>query len=292
LLIDGKHKRWIQATVVIGFVAVVGYLFLDRLSPHPLTGGSVVGLWYGIIGTALMIYAGLLSTLRRVPAWRWIGPRKVWLRGHIWLGLLSIVFLLCHSGFRWGGRLEQVLWIIFAGVILTGLFGLFLQQLVPRLMTTRVTSEAPYEQIPYLCQVMRRKADAMIDAICPREATQASEIESTRMAIQIAEDGPAWLRAFYEKDMRPFLMPRAPKSSPLLNPMRAEACFKKIRSLAGLGDHREQLDQLAILCEERRQMVDQERLHFWLHSWLAVHIPLCMALLVVGVVHVVTALYY
>ncbi len=55
-------------------------------TPGGLTGGSLVGLWYGIIGSALMIYAGLLSLLRRVPSWWWIGSRKVWLRGHIWLG--------------------------------------------------------------------------------------------------------------------------------------------------------------------------------------------------------------
>jgi len=54
----------------------------------------------------------------------------------------------------------------------------------------------------------------------------------------------------------------------------------------------EQLTQLAGLVEERRQLVDQERAHFWLHSWLLLHVPLSAALLVLGVAHAVWSLYY
>ena len=57
-----------------------------------------------------------------------------------------------------------------------------------------------------------------------------------------------------------------------------------------LEERQEDLEQLATLCEERRQMADQERIHFWLHSWLLLHIPLSVALLVLGVVHAVTTL--
>src|SRR5262249_34040043 len=97
-----------------------------------------------------MIFEGLLSALRKVPAWSWLGPRKAWLRGHIWFGLLSVVFIACHSGFSWGRGLTWALWLVFLGVIITGIYGLFLQQVLPRMMTARVPHEAPYEQIPHL----------------------------------------------------------------------------------------------------------------------------------------------
>ena len=71
-----------------------------------------------------MVYAGLLAAHRRLPVRRWLGARKAWLRGHLWLGLLSGVFILCHSGFRWGGPLEQVLWIVLILTLVTGVFGL------------------------------------------------------------------------------------------------------------------------------------------------------------------------
>jgi len=292
LLIDSTHKRWIVASGFLGAAALSAYLTYRELSPRELTGGSTVGLWYGVIGSALMVYAGLLSALRRVPSWWWIGARQTWLRGHIWLGLLSAVFLLCHANFRWGGPIEVLLWVAVIGVLVTGVFGLLLQQMLPRLMTTRVPSEAPYEQIPHLCRVMRKRADALIDSICGPVVATELDIESTRAAARAAEDGKTQLRAFYEHDVRPFLGERPPRSSPLNNPLQTEARFGKLRQLAGMDELHEQLGQLATLCDERRLLRDQERIHFWLHSWLLIHVPLSVALLVLGVAHVVFSLYY
>src|SRR5947209_18427853 len=166
MLIDRHQRRWIWTSVILGAGALALYLYLARTSAGMLTGGSLVGMWYGIIGAGLMIYAGLLSALRKVRSWWWLGARKTWLRGHVWLGLLSVVLILCHSSFHWGGPLETALWLVLIGVILTGILGIVLQNVLPRLLTSRVPTEAPYEQIPHLCRQMRRKADAIIDEVC------------------------------------------------------------------------------------------------------------------------------
>ena len=55
--------------------------------------------------------------------------------------------------------------------------------------------------------------------------------------------------------------------------------------LAGLGALQE-------LCDERAQLDDQLRLHYWLHVWLYVHVPLSYAMLALAVVHAVTSLRY
>jgi hypothetical protein len=292
LLIDSSHKRWIFWTLITAAVAVGAYLGAARLVPGGLTGGSTIGLWYGIIGSGLMVYAGLLAAHRKLPRWTWLGARKVWLKGHIWLGLLSAVFLLCHSGFHWGGPLEFALWLAVIGVLATGIFGLMLQQILPRLLTVRVPSEAPYEQIPHLCQVMRRKADALVDTVCGSYTAESPNVETTQAVIKLVEDSRVQLRTFYEHDVRPFLSLNPPRRSPLANPLQAEARFTKISGLTGLADVKEEIGQLATLCEERRQLNDQERIHFWLHAWLSVHVPLSVGLLVLAVAHVVTALYW
>jgi hypothetical protein len=292
LLIDSSHRRWILWTLVTGAIAVGAYFGAAGVVPGGLTGGSPIGLWYGIIGTGLMVYAGLLAAHRKLPRWTWLGARKVWLKGHIWLGLLSAVFLLCHSGFRWGGPLEFVLWLAVIGVLTTGIFGLMLQQVLPRLLTVRVPSEAPYEQIPHLCQVMRRKADALVDVVCGPFNPEAPNVESTQAVIKLVEDSRAQLRTFYEHDVRPYLSLLPPRRSPLANPLQAEARFTKIGMLSGLAEVKEELSELATLCEERRQLAEQERIHFWLHAWLAVHVPLSAGLLVLVVAHVASALYW
>ena len=52
------------------------------------------------------------------------------------------------------------------------------------------------------------------------------------------------------------------------------------------------VDDLENICEEKRQLDQQSRLHKVLHGWLLVHIPLSYALLVLGAVHAVMALKF
>ena len=44
------------------------------------------------------------------------------------------------------------------------------------------------------------------------------------------------------------------------------------------------------LCRRRSELSLQERLHFWLHAWLLVHLPLSIALVVLLAGHVYLAL--
>jgi hypothetical protein len=280
VLIDSTHKRWFWVTLLLAAAAVAVYLALASRAPGGLTGGSTTGLWYGVLGAGLMVYAGLLAAHRHLPRRQWLGARQTWLRGHIWLGLLSAVFLLCHSGFRWGRGLEVWLWVAVIGTLVTGIVGLFLQQVVPRLMTERVVSEAPYEQIPHLCQLLRRRADELVDGVCgPHDPAAPKD---------------TWhpLRRFHEEDVRPFLASRVPRGALLLHPLQAEARFGKLRRLAGLEPHGAQLDELARICDERRQMAEQEGWHRLLHLWLLVHLPFSAAVLILGAAHVFWSLYY
>ncbi len=290
VLIDSTHRRWCIAALAIGSTAFVLHRVLNARSPEALTGGSFVCLWYGVAGTMLMIYAGLLAGHRKVPVRRWLGARQTWLRGHLWLGALSGVFLLCHSNFSWGGPLLIALWIVLIGVLGTGLLGVVVQQVLPRLLTARVPCEAPYEQIPHLCEVMRREADALVDSICGPHDPSPHSVESTLAAAHYASDSLAQLRDFYEQDVRPFLQPRVPAHNPLVDPVQVEARFGKLRRLPGMDEVASEVDRLARFCEERRLLLEQERIHFWLHAWLLVHVPLSVALLVLGLVHIVTAL--
>jgi len=292
VLIDSSHRRWFLATLLAGAAAVAVHRVLNARSPEPLTGGSTVGLWYGVAGTLLMIYAGLLAAHRKLPVRRWLGRRQAWLRGHLWLGMLSGVLILCHSGYSWGGPLTTGLWIVLIGVFVTGMFGVIVQQILPRLLTARVSCEAPNEQVPHLCDVMRRDADALVDAACGGYDPSPQNFENTMAAYQYATNARAQLRDFYEQDVRPFLAPEVPRRSPLLNPVEVDARFSKLRRLPGMEELTTEVDRLARYCEERRLLLEQERIHFWLHAWLLVHVPLSVALLVLGGLHIVTALYY
>lgn len=262
-----------MVTGIAGILALIFYKATYDLSPGGLSGGSVVGMWYGVIGTGLMIYAGLLSALRRVPRWWRLGARKTWLRGHIWLGGLSVVFILCHSGFRWGGPVELVLWIVLLGTLVTGIYGLVLQQVLPRLITARIACEAPYDQIPLIHQKMLERADRLISQEKDRDDRPI----------------PPRLKDFYVKRVRPYLAGAEDSERRLSSPGGAEEVFAE-NDLTPAATSA--VSELQELCYERSQLLEQERLYHWLHGWLFVHIPLSIALLVLGGVHIVMSLYY
>jgi len=266
-------------------------LFLGRrwAIPGGPTAAGVAGMWYGILGAACMLFAGLLAGLRHLPAWWWLGSRQWWLKGHIWLGLLSVVLVLFHSTFRVGGLLEQALWLVLILLIASGVFGLVLQHVVPRLLTVRVPGEVPYEQIPHECLLLRGKADNLVDALCgPGDADAAEAPQKADPNVDPASREA--LRNTYEALVRPFLGPEYRPDSPLARAAQADAVFRGLRSLPGLAG--EPLAQLERFCRDRGEMGEQERLHHWLHLWLLAHVPLSVLLLALGVAHVVTAVFY
>jgi hypothetical protein len=50
--------------------------------------------------------------------------------------------------------------------------------------------------------------------------------------------------------------------------------------------------KLEEICEEERQLRRQVRMHHWQHGWLLLHVPLSLALLLLGCVHAIMALRY
>lgn len=282
MLLDRKHSPWAVATIAMGSVLVGLYLWLDGRTPGGLTGGSSVGLWYGIIATALMMYAGMLSVHRLLPAAWWMGNRQTWLRGHIWLGSLSVVLIACHAHGRLGGPLEVALWIVLFGIVATGIYGLILQQVLPRWLARRFPDEAPIGQIPHLCRVFRLEADELVDSLAP---TGKSPEGPGTFVVE--------LRKFHEELIRPFLNDPPPKGSPLVTSIKAQSLFSAMRARLGLrrtdpGDPAVvALSRLEELCRDRRHLAEQVRVHHWLHAWLLLHVPLSAALLILGIAHVV-----
>ena len=75
------------------------------------------------------------------------------------------------------------------------------------------------------------------------------------------------------------------------NPSQAKKMFQQFRVLLPPELH-SNLDDLENICEEKRQLDKQSRLHKVLHGWLLVHIPLSYALLLLGAVHAAVALKF
>jgi hypothetical protein len=311
MLIDSSHRRWIAASIVIMVVATAAYVPYVRGALNGPSGGSVHGLVYGIVGFAFMIFAGLLGARRKVPTWR-IGRGTLWMRAHIWLGLLSLPLILFHGGFRLGGPMTTVLMILFAVVWVSGIVGLFLQQTLPRLMLTRVPLETVYEQIDPVVLQLLAESDALVTAACGplpvtpvalpddrragggagtgRPGQPRSSPRSRPAALAPVPENRA-LRETYLREIRPFLEPKPIANEVLGTSSRAATLFRNLRTTLPVL-LQDTVTELEALCDERRQLADQKRLHHVMHGWLLVHVPLSMALLLLGAVHAVVALRY
>src|SRR6202163_1507646 len=141
--IDRTHRPWLFATLIILAASALLYIPYTLWSPAGPRGGSAAGLTYGIIGYAFMLYAGLLGARKKVPVWR-IVRAQTWMRGHLWLGLVSLPLILFHAGFAFRGTLTSVLMILFFIVIGSGVLGALLQHYLPGWMLERVPDESIY----------------------------------------------------------------------------------------------------------------------------------------------------
>jgi hypothetical protein len=273
--IDHTHRKWLGASLIILGASTATYIPYAVRAPSGPSGGSALGLTFGVIGSIFMIFAGLLAGRKKFPIWR-LGRAQTWMRGHLWLGLLSLPIILFHAGFRSGGPLTTVLMVLLIIVVASGVFGAVLQHYMPNMMTTQVPSETIFEQIDHVREQLMANAD---ESVAAAESSAAGE------------EGAAPLVDFYRREMRPFLESRGKRHQLLSNPDRSRSTFEGLRMLLPLGlqDAAKKLEQI---CEEERQLRRQSLLHHWLHGWLMMHIPLSFALLLLGVVHAITALRY
>lgn len=269
---------WGLGTLLLGCLAVGIRLGYQPAETEILPGGKFVGLCYGIAGGGLVIFAFLLTALRFVPSWWFIGSRAFWLKGHIWLGLLSVVLIFCHTGLRFGGLFEKALYLVYFLVVLTGVLGLILQQFLPRWMTLEVPCEVPFEQIPIVCATLREKADLEMDEKCQSPVVATADR----------------IKDWYKQVAFPFLGGSFDRTSVLSDASKTVQVFEHLRSLPGIDESTKGLlARLQEYCSERRRLGRQESLHRLLHGWLYLHVPLAWAMTVMMLVHaIVASLYY
>lgn len=328
MIIDGQHRRWIYATLLLALVSCAIYFVFLAALPGGVRGGSAPGLAFGFAAAALLVFESLLSLRKRYPASPF-GRVATWLRAHTWLGLLSFLLVLLHSGWRWGSGLAGALMWIFLAIVLSGILGLVLQRVLPKRMTDLIARETVYEQIPLVIRNLRRDADERVEFVTADlhlseeedeeedqdevltaggarlhwdpvkrrnvEARQQAEAARRKAApqVEIEEEYRLALRLQYLEEIRPFLQPHpaAPVRSPFRTAGLVAAYFQHLRTLMP-GTIHELLEDLEDIVEERRELALQQRMHLWLHGWLLVHAPLSMAFLVLVAVHAVMALRF
>jgi hypothetical protein len=249
------------------------------------------------------------------------------MRGHLWLGFLSLPMILFHGGFHFGGTLTRVLMWLLIITVFSGVFGAVVQHYVPRVMTSDVPLETIYDEIGRVRTLLREEADRAMESLCgnlglsksanqesPRaggftalrsmsaaavplrtsaavSAGASAAVAAAPEIILLSAEESAPLRRFYIEELRSFLERPKQRGQRLADAGKAGSTFNGLRTLLPAAAHAT-LSDLEDICGEARQLTRQERLHHWLHGWLLLHIPLSLALILLGAIHAVMALRY
>jgi hypothetical protein len=351
------HSRWAISTVLEFFALFLVYFACGEL----LDGGTAAGLLFGSIATLMIVLEACYALRRRsgldhqwvdrLPgpvrmllcltkslvnnSWmmfrRWFDrePTHIRLKRHIWIGLMSVPVVYLHCGPRWGSAISSAVFVLFIIVIASGVFGLLLQQGLPRLLRLEVSDEVIYSQIPAVLDDLRWESELLIRATCGpvdfgdepggevalftarRPSPLLTAIRDHRRGRgagflahvpRAPVTGSECLLEFYEKELLPFLA-GAPlplwralylrvarlllggDQGVLDSPTLAKTEFLKLRGGIDPSAHGV-VDALERICERRRQLACQSRLHAVLHLWRLIHLPATAALLVTLAAHI------
>jgi hypothetical protein len=254
-------------------------------------GATPLGLIYGTIALLIFIFAALLGSRRNHPTWP-IGKIKSWLRAHIWLTIFTIPLVLFHCGFHGGGPMTQFLLWLYAFVMVSGFWGLFLQNVMPRLMREQLPEEVIFEQIPFVRGRLIEQAEAIRKDLAREldapEVVEHGHGERGAVATAVPAAAVTSVIRFAELDVLPYLKSDGSRRSTLRAKETSDGQFRLLRLQLPEPLHAP-LGQLQDLCDEKRRLDLQARLHYWLHGWLIFHAPASLLLVVLTIVHAVVA---
>ena len=310
------HGRWFACTLALAVAATAWMLAAGQNLGRWPGGGSWPGLALGTAAGLIFLFEAALvfKKTKWLRTARWTLSAQTWMQAHIWLGLLSVPLVALHCGLRLGGTLSTIFVAVLAAVIASGLWGLVLQNVLPRLLLEAAPAETIYSQIDNVGRQYAAEARRAVLLACggddelpvraePEPALAQSVHGAARVVgpqvkrspqptgeLRTVVDSPA-IRTALAESIEPFLSTGVGPQGILGTRQRNQWFFDDLR-LRAPPELRDLVGQLEDLCERRRQLNVQRRLHFWLHNWLWVHLPLSAALLALLVGHAVLALRF
>lgn len=268
-----RSPFWLRVFIIATLACVLVYAVNLIVSEvHP---GNWWGISYGTAATILMVGAGMFGLRRRSmkrAANKSVGKSRDWLQFHLYAGTLAAVLVLMHGGFTLpSGPLNWWLWGLTLWVTVSGLAGVVIQRVVPRMLASGLTTEVVYERIPELVAQIREGAEKLVETCTDP------------------------VRDFYRKNLAPALaipQPRAIYYVDITGGIQSRTRqFDYLRQVLS-AEEREKLDRLETMYRTKLEMDAHFTLQRVLRVWLYTHVPLSLVLLVLIAIHLYVVWYY
>jgi Fe-S-cluster-containing dehydrogenase component/CRP-like cAMP-binding protein len=273
---DPKARLWhafgllLAAATTAGIIWALYHYDLDqRLGGTWLTLRWITGL-VGLGGIA----AVMTYPMRKQVYRRRAGALRYWMLMHVYLGLVAGIALLLHGGQTTGGLLTSLLMISFDAVILTGVFGVVVYLIAPRVMTS-------IEGEPLLVEDLRARREELREAleeIGQRSSPELREFVRRRVRGKVFSFGYL-LRQYFRREE--------------LSQLLASAREEYEAEARGLDPEQRQLLLEAIEATVTLRRVDSLiYLHQLLKLWLAPHVVATSLMLALMFAHIVQVVFF
>jgi hypothetical protein len=271
LTYKGGRWLWISLLCSVGFAIP----YLNDQSRGMAYGGSTIGLLYGVIGTLIIAVLMYLGIRKRSYA-SGVGTLRGWVSAHVYLGLMTLVIIPMHAGFRFGLDVHTLAFVLLAVVVLSGVLGVVLYQILPVRLTKyetglqadKIDSEI-HRLISDMRAIVKDKSDALVK-LYQDEIDSVRKVKSKGWALLFSRVGDDQLAV-------------------------------RTASLSSLASSIPDADQPAfqmfsqLLLKKTQLEVDlmhQMRLRNALQAWLYVHVPVSVAMLVAVGIHIFVVFWY
>jgi hypothetical protein len=272
LTYGGKRYMWLGAGA--GAALLVSYYFYARATIP--SGSTLGGLIYGWLGFLAILVLMFLGIRKRWYASR-LGTVQGWTSAHLYLGLLTLLIIPMHAGFRFGWDVHTLAFGLLVIVVLSGVVGLLIYLTIPAHLTTHESGRVP------------GKIEAEIHRVL-------GEMK------QVVGEKPAMLQRLYEEELR---------HCQEIKPQGWRLLFKGVEPAAMLSVKAQDLNSILAKIPETEQVrfsqfcslvlrktelesliAGEMRLKNALEAWLYVHVPISFALVVAVAIHLLVVLYY
>ncbi len=186
--------------------------------------------------------------------------------------------------------MTTLLMAIYATVMVSGIYGLYLQHKMPTLMKERLPAEFVFEQIPNIRMQLCHSAEKLLRSLkqeAPMEISLSNvPAAATAVATDIATDldSTEALSSFIEDRLLPYLEAPRGDGFRLGHAREAGEIFRHLEARV-TARHRGRVKEMEVWCDQRRLLDLQTRMQHWMHSWLLVHVPFSFLLLLMTVWH-------
>lgn len=262
------------ALTLLAALATIYGLFVYGFN-RPLTGTWLSMRWLtGLVGLGGVAFV-MTYPIRKQIYRRRAGALRYWMLAHVYLGALTGVVLLLHSGTRTGGLLTTSLYVTFCFVLATGVFGIIAYIIAPRIMTS-------IEGEPLLIEDLVGRRDELQEEL--KELTAKSE---------------GWLREEIEQKVRKrfltlgFLLRQVVRREPLTTLLsQAREEFKERTTRQATKEERALLIKAVETAVTLRRVEALIYLHKILQLWIAPHVLATSLMLALMIVHIIQVVYF